>query len=148
LSISILTFYTTFWLQYTNVDVPSKGWSFPPSVIFYYLRHSPITDSVAQNGSLSCPVSWSTPWSRTAITAILCLPQVSLTGGVGSPGTICCAEGVYVSPCIAVKHTPVVDKPLCTVTRYSRAQAWYLILHPWFMLYTPGDISPGTISLT
>ena len=74
-----------------------------------YLRHPPVRHGVGGNDVLGGPVPFAPKRPRTAITAILSLPQVALTCGVRRPGAIRRADGVYVRARVAVKSVSPFD---------------------------------------
>ena len=104
--------------------------------------HNDIVDTC-----LSSSVSGSTHWARTSITPITCLSQISLTRGVGLPRAIQWTQTVNIWTIDTVKLASLVEESLCTVARYTGTCAWNLLIYTRIMLYTSGNISPGTILL-
>jgi len=132
-----------------NIDIPSKRWNLlSSSISSNNFGDPPVTNSVAVEYSLCCPVSQSPTRSRAAVAAVSGLSDVAIAGGVWRPGPVLRADGVDVLPGHTVKLAAGVEESLGAVSWDAGTGSWDLLLHPRIMLHTPGDVCPGAVILT
>ena len=134
---------------------PVSGWRPPVS-----------SPSTARSSSLLGSVPGRSVWSRTGVAAVLSLPGVSGTGGVGLPGPVLGTGGsrqetvrqfiVVISPekCPpdgrshrTGELTEGPGKVEGAVARNTRTDPCDLLLHPGLVLDTAGHVGPAPVSL-
>jgi len=111
------------------------------------LGNSPITGSVPVQDCLRSSISGGSNWSRAAVTAVSGLPEVAITGGIGLPGPVHCAQRVDILSFGAVKSTSGIEESLGAVTWDGGAGARDLFVHSWIMFNAAGDVCPGPVIL-
>jgi len=112
-------------------------------------RRSPVrpTSSPRSSSSLLSSVPGRTVWARAGVTAVLGLPGVPGTGGVGLPCSILGTGGSDRRPHRAGELTERPWKVKGAVARYSRAESSELLLYPGLVLDTAGHVSPAAVRL-
>jgi len=132
----------------SNIDVAGKGGNrLPLPVVGNDLGNSPVTGGVPVLDCLRSSISGGSDWSWAAVTAVSGLPEVAITGGVGLPGPVHCAQRVDILSSGAVKSTSSIEESLRTVTRDGGAGPRDLLVHSWIMFNAAGDVCPGPVIL-
>ena len=99
-----------------------------------------------QNG-FSSSVSFSSKSSRTSITAILSISNISLTCWVRNPSTILGADRINIGSNRAVEFARVAQKPTGAIAWNAWAKTWDLLLYSRIVFNTSWNICPGSVFL-